>query len=128
MPIKTRRKHHRLAKPLRNEMNNKVLVFIAALCINLSACSGEKSGSDQIKSAFINSCIKQESATRSTDQASSYCNCVADEVFSNRDISAETKSLMSTMADKNSKLYKQNDVAMVRGALMSCYTSNFYKK
>lgn len=109
-------------------MNNKGLVFIAALCINLSACSGEKSDKYQVKSAFINNCIKQESSTRSTDQASSYCNCVADEVFSNSDISDETKSLMSTMSDKNSKLYQQKDVAKVRGALMSCYTSNFYKK
>jgi hypothetical protein len=109
-------------------MNKKILLFVAALCINLSACSGEKSDKDKVKLAFTSSCIQQESSTRSTDQASSYCNCVADEVFSNGDISDKTKSLMFTMSDKNSELYKQDDVAMVRGALMSCYTSNFYKK
>jgi len=109
-------------------MNKKILVFIAALCIDLSACSAENSDTYKVKSAFINNCIKQESSTRPTEQANSYCNCVADKVFSDSDISDETKNLMSTMSDKGSKLYQQNDVAMVRGALMSCYTSNFYKK
>ncbi len=109
-------------------MNKKFLVFIAALCIDLSACSGENSGGNKVKPVFVNSCIKQESTTRSTEQASSYCNCVADAVFGNSDISDETKNLMPTMNDKDSKLYKQNDAPAVRGALMSCYTANFYKK
>lgn len=108
-------------------MNKKILVIIAA-CINLSACGGEKGDEYKLKSAFINNCITQESSTRSAEQAKSYCNCAADSVFSNRDISDETKKLMPTMNDKDSKLYKQNDVAMVKGALMSCYTSKFYKK
>ncbi|MBF6649323.1 MULTISPECIES: hypothetical protein [unclassified Methylobacter] len=109
-------------------MNKKILVITASLCIGLSACSGEKGDEYKVKSAFINSCVKQESSSRSEEQAQSYCDCVADSVFSNRDISDETKKLMSTMSDKDSKLYKQNDAAMVRGALMSCYTANFYKK
>jgi hypothetical protein len=111
-----------------NKKNKKILVFIAYFCIGLSACSGEKGEAYQVKSAFIGSCIKQESATRPEEQAKSYCNCVADSVFSNSNISDETKKLMSTMNDKDSKLYKQNDIAMVRGALMSCYTDKFYKK
>ncbi|MGJ0492626.1 hypothetical protein [Methylobacter sp.] len=109
-------------------MNKKILVFVASVFIGLSACSGEKGDEYKVKSAFINSCIKQESSARPAEQAQSYCNCVADAVFSNRDISAETKNLMPTMNDKDGKLYKQNDVAMVRGALMSCYTTKFYKK
>jgi hypothetical protein len=103
-------------------------VFILALCISASACSGKSSDTDKVKSVFVNSCIKQESSTRPTEQANSYCHCVADAVFGNSDISDETKNLMPTLSDKNSKLYQQNDVALVRGALMSCYTTNFYKK
>lgn len=109
-------------------MNKKILMFIVALCIGLSACSGEKGNEYQVKSAFINNCIKQESAARPAEQAKSYCDCAADAVFSNRNISEETKNLMPTMSDKNSKLYKQNDIATVRGLLMSCYTTKFYKK
>jgi hypothetical protein len=109
-------------------MNKKILAVIASLCIGLSACSGEKGDEYKVKSAFINSCIKQESSSRPEEQAKSYCDCVADSVFSNRDISDETQKLMPTMSDKDSKLYKQNDAAMVRGALMSCYTAKFYKK
>jgi hypothetical protein len=109
-------------------MNKKILVLIAALCFGLSACSGEKDNGYPVKSAFINNCIKQESSTRSAEQAKSYCDCAADSVFSNSDISDETKNLMSTMSDKNSKLYKQNDIATVKGLLMSCYTKKFYKK
>ncbi|MGJ0485575.1 MAG: hypothetical protein ACR65R_13755 [Methylomicrobium sp.] len=109
-------------------MNKRTLVFILTLCSGLSACSGEKSETHQVKSVFVNNCIKQESSTRPTEQANSYCDCVADAVFSNSNISDETKNLMPTLSDKDSKLYKQNDVAMVRGALMSCYTTNFYKK
>lgn len=108
-------------------MNKKILVF-TAVCINLSACGAEKGDEAKVKSAFINSCIKQESATRSAEQAASYCNCAADAVFSNRNISDATKNLMPTVNDKDSKLYQQSDAAMVRGALMSCYTSKFYKK
>lgn len=109
-------------------MNKITLVSLAAICIALSACSGENSDTYKVKSVSVNNCIKQESSTRPAEQASAYCNCVADSVFSNRDISDETKNLMPTLSDKNSKLYQQNDVAMVRGALMSCYTINFYKK
>ncbi len=109
-------------------MTKKIFVIIAALCLDLSACSGEKNNNDMVKSTFIDSCIKQESSTRPTEQANTYCNCVADDVFSNSDISDETKNLMPTISDKNSKLYQQNDIAKVRGALMSCYTANFYKK
>lgn len=109
-------------------MNKKILVFIATLCIALSACSGENGNTYMAKPVFVDGCIKQESVTRSTEQASAYCNCVADAVFGNGDISDETKNLMPTMNDKNSKLYQQNDAPMVRGALMSCYTANFYKK
>ena len=109
-------------------MNKKVLVFIAALCFGLSACSVEKDNGYPAKSAFIDNCIKQESSTRSVEQAKSYCDCAADAVFSNRNISEETKNLMPTMSDKDSKLYKQNDIATVRGLLMSCYTTKFYKK
>lgn len=107
--------------------NKKILVFIA-VCLNLSACVDEKGDEYKVKSAFISSCIKQESSTRSAEQAKSYCNCAADSVFSNRNISNETKNLMPSMSDKDSKLYRQNDAAMVRGALMSCYTAKFYKK
>ncbi|MBL1265084.1 hypothetical protein [Candidatus Methylomicrobium oryzae] len=109
-------------------MNKKNLVFIAVLCIDLSACTGENRDTYQVKPVFVNSCINQESSTRPAEQANSYCNCVADAVFSNSDISDETKKLMPTLSDKESQLYRQNDVALVRGALMSCYTSNFYKK
>lgn len=109
-------------------MNKRTLVFILVLCSGLSACSGENSETAKVKPVFVNSCIKQESSARPTEQANSYCNCVADAVFSNNEISDETKNLMPTLSDKEGKLYKQNDIAMVRGALMSCYTSNFYKK
>lgn len=109
-------------------MNKKILVFIAALCLGLSACSGEKGDGDLVKSAFINNCIKQESSTRPADQAKSYCDCAADAVFSNSNISDETKKLMPTLSDKDSKLYKQGDIATVKGLLMSCYTKKFYKK
>ncbi len=109
-------------------MNNKSLVFIAALCIGLSACSGDKGNEYQVKSAYINNCIKQESSTRSAEQAKSYCDCAADAVFSNSNISDATKNLMPTMSDKDSKIYKQSDIATVRGLLMSCYTKKFYKK
>jgi hypothetical protein len=109
-------------------MNKKNLVFIAALCIGLSACSGEKDSESLVKSAFINTCITQESSTRSAEQAKSYCDCAADSVFSNTNISDDTKNLMPTMSDKESKIYKQSDIATVRGLLMSCYTKKFYKK
>ncbi|TAN67960.1 MAG: hypothetical protein EPN17_10115 [Methylobacter sp.] len=109
-------------------MNKKILVFIAALCTGLSACSGDKGNEYQVKPAFINNCIKQESAARSAEQAKSYCDCAADAVFSNSHISDETKKLMPTISDKNSKLYSQDDIATVRGLLMSCYTKKFYKK
>ncbi|MGZ8928019.1 MAG: hypothetical protein ACXW03_06140 [Methylobacter sp.] len=109
-------------------MNKKILMFTAALCIGLSACGGEKDNGYQVKSTFINNCIKQESSTRSAEQAKSYCDCAADSVFSNSNISDETKNLMPTMSDKDSQLYKQSDIATVRGLLMSCYTKKFYKK
>lgn len=109
-------------------MNKKILVIIAALCLGLSACSGEKDNGNLVKSAYINNCIKQESSTRSAEQAKSYCDCAADAVFSNRDISDETKNLMPTMSDKDSKIYKQSDIATVKGLLMACYTKKFYKK
>lgn len=109
-------------------MNKKNLMFMVALCINLSACGGNKGNEDRLKSAFINSCINQESASRSAEQAKSYCDCAADAVFYNKNISDATKNLMPTMSDKNSDLYKQKDVGMVKGALMSCYTTKFYKK
>lgn len=109
-------------------MNKKILVFIAALCLGLSACSGEKDSGNLVKSAYINNCITQESSTRSAEQAKSYCDCAADSVFSNRDISDETKNLMPTMSDKSSKIYKQSDIATVKGLLMACYTKKFYKK
>jgi hypothetical protein len=113
---------------IRNKMNKKNLVFIAALCIGLSACSKGNGDTYQAKPIFVNSCIEQERSARPMEQASAYCNCVADAVFSNSDISGETKNLMPTLSDKESKLYRQSDIALVRGALMSCYTSNFYKK
>ncbi len=109
-------------------MNKKLAVFMAALCLGLPACNGEKGNTDKMKPVFVNNCIKQESATRPADQADSYCNCVADAVFGNSDVSDATKNLMPTLSDKSSQLYKQDDIAMVRGALMSCYTANFYKK
>jgi hypothetical protein len=109
-------------------MNKKILVFIAALCIGLSACGGNNGNEEKVKSAFIDNCIKQESSARPADQAKSYCNCAADKVFSNANISDATKNLMPTMNDKDSKLYQQSDVAMVKGSLMSCYTAKFYKK
>jgi len=109
-------------------MNKKILVFITALCFGLSACGGEKDNGYPVKSAYINNCIKQESSTRSAEQAKSYCDCAADSVFSNSDISDETKNLMPTMSDKDSKIHKQSDIATVRGLLMSCYTKKFYKK
>jgi hypothetical protein len=109
-------------------MNKKILVFIAALCIGLSACSGEKGNGIQVKTAFINNCITQESSTRSAEQAKSYCDCAADSVFSSGNISDDTKNLMPTMSDKDSRIYKQSDIATVRGLLMSCYTKKFYKK
>lgn len=109
-------------------MNKNILMFIAALCLGLSACGGEKGNEYQVKSAFINNCIKQESSTRSVEQAKSYCDCAADAVFSNSNISDDTKNLMPTMSDKNSKLYKQTDIGTVKGLLMSCYTKKFYKK
>lgn len=109
-------------------MNKKNLVFIVALCIDLSACTGNNSNEDKVKSAFINNCIQHEASTRPADQAESYCNCAADKVFSNTNISDATKNLMPTINDKNSKLYQQHDVSMVKGSLMSCYTTKFYKK
>ncbi len=109
-------------------MNKKILVFIAALCVGLSACSGEKGNGNLVKSAYINSCITQESSTRSAEQAKSYCDCAADSVFSNSSISDETKNLMPTISDKDSKIYKQSDIATVKGLLMACYTKKFYKK
>ncbi|MGZ5050154.1 MAG: hypothetical protein ACXWF8_09095 [Methylobacter sp.] len=109
--------------------NNKILVFtVLLLCCGLAACDGKKDNEYQVKSAFIGSCIQQESSTRSLEQAKSYCDCAADAVFSNRNISEETKKLMPTMNDKNSRLYQQSDAAMVKGAMMSCYTAKFYKK
>lgn len=111
-------------------MNKKTLMSTAILCAGLSACGGDKS-SDQMamaKSAFINNCIKQESSTRPVEQAKSYCDCSADAIFSNKDISNETKNLMPTINDKDSKLYEQKDATKVKGSLMSCYTAKFYKK
>jgi hypothetical protein len=113
---------------MRVDMNKKNLVFIVGLCIDLSACVGDNGNEDNAKSAFINTCIIHESSTRPAEQAKSYCNCAADAVFSNKNISNETKSLMSTMNDQGSKLYQQKDAAMIRGPLMSCYTAKFYKK
>lgn len=109
-------------------MNKKMSVFIAALCLGLSACSGEKANQLPVKSAYLNSCIKQESSTRSMAQAQSYCECAADSVFSNSNISDETKSLMPTLSDPHSKIHQQQDISTVRGLLMSCYTKKFYKK
>jgi len=109
-------------------MNKKILAVIAALCLGLSACGAEKGNEYSVKAAFINSCVKQESSTRSVEQAKSYCDCAADAVFSNSNISDATKNLMPTMSDKNSKLYKQSDIATVKGLLMACYTKKFYKK
>ncbi len=109
-------------------MSNKALVFTVALCINLSACGGDKGNEDKVKLTFINNCIKQESSARSVEQAKSYCDCAADAVFSNSNISNETKALMPTISDKSSKIHKQQDIATVRGLLMSCYTTKFYKK
>lgn len=108
--------------------NNNKLIFAAFLCCGLAACDAKKDNEHQVKSAFIGSCIQQESSTRSLEQAKSYCDCAADAVFGNRNISEETKKLMPTMNDKNSKLYQQSDAAMVKGAMMSCYTAKFYKK
>jgi hypothetical protein len=110
------------------KMNKKILVFLAALCIGLSACGGGNGQATGAKSVFVNGCVQQESATRSMDQASAYCNCVADEVFGDGDISDETKNLMPTLSDKGSRIYQRDDITLVRGALMSCYTKNFYKK
>lgn len=111
-------------------MNKKILVSVAVLCTGLSACGGDKSNEQMAmaKSTFINNCIKQESSTRSVEQATSYCDCSADAIFSNKDISNETKILMPTMNDKGSKLYEQKDATKVKGSLMSCYTAKFYKK
>lgn len=108
---------------------NKTIMLITAFCLGLSACgSKDKPETNQAKSAFLNSCIKQESSSRPVEQAESYCDCVADSVFSNSDISDATKKLMSTINDKEGPLYKQSDATKVRGALMACYTSKFYKK
>jgi len=109
-------------------MNKKILVLIVALCIDLSACTESKGNEEKVKSAFINNCIKQESSARPVDQAKAYCDCAADKVFSNSNISDGTKNLMPTINDKDSKLYQQDDVALVKGSLMSCYTAKFYKK
>jgi hypothetical protein len=76
----------------RNKMNKKILVFIAVLCFGLSACSDEKTNGYSVKSAFVNNCVKQESSARSAEQAKSYCDCAADAVFNNRNISDETKT------------------------------------
>ncbi|MGZ4970363.1 MAG: hypothetical protein ACXV7H_12655 [Methylobacter sp.] len=112
----------------KKNMNQKILVFIAVSCIGLSACSGKKDNQYQVKTAFINSCIKQESSARSVEQATSYCNCAADAVFSNSNISDETKNLMPTISDKSGKIHQQNDISTVKGLLMACYTKKFYKK
>ncbi|CCE24925.1 hypothetical protein [Methylotuvimicrobium alcaliphilum] len=111
-------------------MSKNKSVIMAVWAVALSACGGggEDSGMSQVKSAFLDSCIQKEGRARPVEQARSYCNCVTDSVFGNRDISDETKRLMFTMSDKDSQLYKKDDAAMVRGALMACYTSNFYKK
>ncbi|MGD7035334.1 hypothetical protein [Methylotuvimicrobium buryatense] len=111
-------------------MSKNKSVIMAVWAVALSACGGggEDSGMSQVKSAFLDSCIQKEGRARPVEQARSYCNCVADSVFGNRDIFDETKRLMFTMSDKDSQLYKQDDASMVRGALMACYTSNFYKK
>jgi hypothetical protein len=109
-------------------MNNKILVLLVVLCIGLTACSENKGNEENVKSAFIGNCIKQESSARPADQAKAYCDCAADKVFSNSNISDKTKNLMPTINDKDSKLYQQDDIAMVKGALMSCYTAKFYKK
>ena len=109
-------------------MNKQILGFLTVLFIGLAGCgrgSGEASG---VKAVFVNGCVQQESAARSMDQASAYCDCVADEVFSDGDISDETKNLMPTLSDKDSLIYQRDDMTLVRGALMSCYTKNFYKK
>ena len=109
-------------------MNKKFSVFIASLCLGLSACSGEKDNQHQVKSAYMNNCIKQESSARSMEQAKSYCECAADSVFSNSNISDQTKNLMPTLSDQHSKINQQQDISTVRGLLMSCYTKKFYKK
>jgi hypothetical protein len=110
------------------KMNKKILVLLAVLCIDLTGCSGGKGEASGVKSVFVNGCVQQESTSRPIDQASAYCNCVADEVFGDNDISDETKNLMPTLSDKGSRIYQQDDITLVRGALMSCYTKNFYKK
>ncbi len=104
----------------------KTFVLTAILFFGLTACSNENN--QQVKLAYLNSCIQQESASRSAEQAKSYCDCAADSVFNNRSISEETKKLMPTINDKSSKIYQQSDIATVRGLLMSCYTAKFYKK
>jgi hypothetical protein len=109
-------------------MNKQILGFLTLLFIGLAGCGGGNGESAGAKAVFVNSCVVQESATRAMDQASAYCNCVADEVFGDGDISEETKNLMSTLSDKGSRIYQRDDITLVRGALMSCYTKNFYKK
>ncbi|MGZ5055430.1 MAG: hypothetical protein ACXWAT_10885 [Methylobacter sp.] len=109
-------------------MNNKNLLFIVALSVYLSACGGDKGNEAKVKSAFINHCISQESSTRPADQAKAYCDCAADKVFNNANISAQTKNLMPTINDKDTQVYQQSDAALVKGSLMSCYTAKFYKK
>jgi hypothetical protein len=106
-------------------MNKKILVV---LCLGLTACGSESSNEYKVKSAFLDTCIRQESSTRPADQAKAYCGCAADKVFSSSDISEDTKNLMLTMNDKDSRLYQQSDAAKVKGLLMSCYTAKFYKK
>ncbi len=98
------------------------------LFIGLAGCGGGNGEAAGVKSVFINGCVQQESTSRPIDQASAYCSCVADEVFGDGDISDETKNLMPTLSDKGSRIYQQDDITLVRGALMSCYTNNFYKK
>lgn len=103
-------------------------VFTATLYLGLSACSGENANQLPVKSAYMNSCIKQESSARSMAQAKSYCECAADAVFSNSSISDETKNLLPSLSDPHSKIHQQQDISTVRGLLMACYTKKFYKK
>jgi hypothetical protein len=110
------------------KMNKQILGFLTVLFVGLAGCSGGNGEAAGVKSVFVNGCVQQESAARSADQAAAYCNCVADEVFGDGDISDETKNLMPTLSDKGSRIYQREDITLVRGALMSCYTKNFYKK
>jgi hypothetical protein len=110
------------------KMKKQILGFLTVLFVGLAGCGGGNGKASGAKAVFVNGCVQQEGASRPMDQASAYCNCVADEVFGDGDISDETKNLMPTLSDKGSRIYQREDITLVRGALMSCYTKNFYKK